>query len=89
MTEAFVVGMGRQALWMVLMIGGPMLVVALLTGFIVSIFQATTQINEQTLTFAPKILAVLVTGALLGPWMLETLVSYTTELLATMPNFVR
>lgn len=73
----------------VLLIAGPILLVAVLVGLLISIFQATTSIQDQTLTFVPKILAVLLVFALLGGWMLNTLSGYTIQLLEMMPQMAR
>ncbi|NLW60517.1 MAG: flagellar biosynthesis protein FliQ [Firmicutes bacterium] len=80
MTDVTVVAIIRQGVTTVLMVAGPMLGVGMIVGLLVSIFQATTQIQEQTLTFIPKLLAVFFTLVLLGPWMLRVLVDFTTEL---------
>ncbi|MCL6648243.1 MAG: flagellar biosynthesis protein FliQ [Chloroflexi bacterium] len=89
MSDALVLQAGREALQLTLLIGGPVLLVGLLVGVVVSIFQAATQVNEMTLAYVPKILAVFATVALLGPWMVATLVSYTSGLLARLPELVR
>lgn len=75
-----VVAIIRQGVTTVLTVAGPMLGVGMIIGLLVSIFQATTQIQEQTLTFIPKLLAVFFTLVLCGPWMLRVLVDFTTEL---------
>ena len=72
----------------VLLIAGPVLLVAVVVGLLISIFQATTSIQDQTLTFVPKILAVLAVLALLGSWMLNTLANYTIRLLEMVPQVV-
>lgn len=77
----------RKAIQTVLMASAPMLIIGLLIGLIVSIFQAATQINEQTLTFVPKIIAVFVTMLIFGPWLIKLLVTFTTglfEIMATL-----
>ena len=89
MTESEVITMGRDALITVLMVGGPMIAMGLVVGLLVSIFQATTQIHEQTLTFVPKIVAVLAGGLIFGPWMLRTMIEYTERLFASAHLFVR
>ena len=76
MTDTFVVAVAREALWTVLIVSAPMLIVGLVVGLVISIFQATTQINEQTLSFVPKIVAVLASLVIFGPWMLHTLISF-------------
>ncbi len=77
MTPEFVVGIGRQAVETVLVLAGPMLIVALVVGLLISIFQAATQINEQTMTFIPKIVAVLVTLLIFAPWMIKVMLTFT------------
>jgi flagellar biosynthetic protein FliQ len=89
MSEEFVGGLIRQALITVLYVGGPILFLSLLIGLIISIFQATTQINEQTLTFVPKILVVLVAVAIFGPWMYSTMLEFTQNVFAQIPQVVR
>lgn len=89
MTDAAMVGLGREALMTVLLVAGPMLGLGLLVGLVVSIFQATTQIQEQTLTFIPKILAVLGAALVFGPWMLRVLTEFGGRLLGNMHTFVR
>ncbi|NLY91238.1 MAG: flagellar biosynthesis protein FliQ [Firmicutes bacterium] len=80
MNDVTVVAIIRQGVTTVLTVAGPMLGVGMIIGLLVSIFQATTQIQEQTLTFIPKLLAVFFTLVLCGPWMLRVLVDFTTEL---------
>jgi flagellar biosynthetic protein FliQ len=71
-----------------LQVGGPILLVALLVGLVVSIFQAVTQIQEQTLVFIPKIMAIVAVLAITGPWMLTTMVNYTENLFREIPAIV-
>jgi len=80
---------GRDALMMVMLISAPMLGLALFVGIAVSIFQATTQIQEQTLAFVPKIIAVFVAVLLFGPWMLSLVVNYTREIFMNIPQLIR
>jgi len=82
MDTATVVDMGRQALWMTMLISAPMLLV----GLIVGIFQAATSINEQTLSFIPKLLAIGLTAAIFGGWMINSLVDYTKILYGRIPG---
>ncbi len=77
MTPEFVVDLGRQAVETVLLISAPMLLAGLGVGLLVSIFQAATQINEQTMTFIPKIVAILVTLLVFAPWMMKVLLAFT------------
>ena len=76
MTPELVMNIGRQAIEMMLILAGPLLLSALFIGLIISIFQAATQINEQTLSFIPKLVGIFLVLILAGPWMLQT-VSYT------------
>ncbi len=80
MEETWVIDLARETLRTVLLVGGPILIVALLVGLLVSVFQALTQINESTLTFIPKILSVCGCILIMGPWMLRILVSFTQNL---------
>jgi flagellar biosynthetic protein FliQ len=79
---------GSRALEITLLLAAPMLVVALVTGLIIGAFQAATQINEQTLSFIPKLLALALTMVVAGPWMLKVLLSYTRELFESIPNLI-
>ncbi|HEX3018858.1 MAG TPA: flagellar biosynthesis protein FliQ [Chitinispirillaceae bacterium] len=89
MDAAMVVDIGRNALWITLLISGPLLIVGLLVGLIIGVFQAVTQIHEMTLTFIPKILAMIAVFLLLFPWMLLKLVEYTSELFDLIGKVVR
>lgn len=84
MTPEFVVSLGRQAVELVLMLAAPMLICALVVGLVISIFQAATQINEQTMTFIPKIVAVLVSLLLFAPWMIQKMIGFSTELIGAI-----
>ncbi len=88
MSPEMVIDLGKEALMMILLLAAPMLGIGLAVGLIVSILQATTQIQEQTLTFIPKIVAVLVSILFFGPWMLNILVSFTVELFTNIPNVI-
>ncbi len=88
MTPTTVVALGREALMVTLMIAAPMLITALLTGLIVSIFQAATQINEMTLTFVPKIVMMFVVMVVAGPWMLTTITDYVHRLFEAIPGLI-
>ena len=79
---------GQQGLWILLMVSAPVLIVVLAVGLVVSIFQAATQINEMTLSFIPKLLAMFVVIILAGPWMLSTLVDYTRQLFSSIPQVI-
>jgi flagellar biosynthesis protein FliQ len=89
MNEEIVLTLGRDAIFTTVMLAAPLLISALLVGLVVSIFQAVTQINESTLTFIPKMLAVVVVMIVLAPWMTQLITSYTTELFTSLPNYVR
>ena len=78
MSPETVIHVGRQAVETVLLAASPMLIAAMVIGLLISIFQAATQINEQTMTFIPKIVAVFVTLLIFGPWIIELLVTFTT-----------
>ncbi len=74
----------RETLWVVIKLGGPLLVAALVVGLVISLIQAVTQINEPTLVFVPKLLALFVSLALLGPFMVSTLDAYTQSLMGRL-----
>lgn len=80
--------LGQQGLMMLLTVSAPLLLTVLVVGLLVSIFQAATQISEATLSFVPKIVAVVAVLALLGPWMLTTLVEYIRETLQSIPGAI-
>jgi flagellar biosynthesis protein FliQ len=84
MNEAVALGIARETLIVAVMIGAPVLIVTLVIGVSISIVQAVTQVNEVTLTFVPKVIGVAVVLLLLGPWMLNTIVTFTTQMLAGM-----
>lgn len=88
MTPEAVVTIGRHALEMTLMLAAPLLLTALAVGLLVGIFQAATQINEMTLSFIPKLLAMAAVLALTGPWMLRSLVEYTRNLIESIPGML-
>lgn len=88
MTPETVMTMGRQAMEVTLMVAAPLLLVALLIGLVVSIFQAATQINEATLSFIPKLVGVFVTLVVAGPWMLSVMVDYMRQVLTGIPSLV-
>lgn len=89
MTTDFVIGFGREALEVTLLVSSPMLIAALVVGLAISLFQAVTQIQEATLAFIPKIVAVFLTLILFGPWILGTLLDFTTRLFNNIPNYIR
>lgn len=89
MSEGLLIQLGRDALLVVLLVAAPMLGLGLLVGIIVSIFQATTQIQEPTLAFIPKIVAVFVGIAIFGPWMMHVLTGFTLQLFSQMPYWIK
>ena len=88
MNQDVVVSLAMDAITLALKVALPMLLVGLVVGLVISVFQAVTQIQEQTLTFIPKIVALAAVLLIGGPWMLNQLLSYTSELWAGIPNFV-
>ena len=89
MTQDLAIEVGREALFMVMLVAAPMLGLGLIVGVIVSIFQATTQIQEQTLVFVPKIIATFVAILLFGPWILGMMVDYTREIFTSFNTLIR
>jgi flagellar biosynthesis protein FliQ len=88
MNPETVMTIGTRALEVTLLLSAPMLVVALVTGLLIGVFQAATQINEMTLSFIPKLVAMAATLILAGPWMLKLIVDYTRELFNSIPALV-
>ncbi|MGK0466280.1 flagellar biosynthesis protein FliQ [Clostridium sp.] len=86
MTENIVLTIIKDGIQTAILVAGPILLTATLVGLLISIFQATTQIQEQTLTFVPKLLAVALMGLLMGSWMLHTIVAFTTRIFELMAN---
>ncbi len=88
MTPESVMTMGRQAMEVTLMVGAPMLLVALAVGLVVSIFQAATQINEATLSFIPKLIGIFLALVVAGPWMLSVMLDYMRQVFSGIPGMV-
>ena len=88
MTPESVMTMAYGAMKLSLLLAAPLLLVALVTGLLISLFQAATQINEMTLTFIPKLLAVFATLVIAGPWMLDTVLDYMRNLFSSIPQLV-
>ena len=86
MDTSMVVDLGRQALWMTVLISAPLLGVALLVGLVIGILQAATSINEATLSFIPKVAALAVTLAVVGGWQINMLVEYTRSVFMRIPG---
>jgi flagellar biosynthetic protein FliQ len=89
MTPDFIVGFSRQAIETTLMLALPMLGLGMIVGLTVSIFQSVTQIQEMTLTFVPKILAVMMGMLIFGPWMLNKLMFFTEEVFKNFPSYIK
>lgn len=88
MTPTTVIDLGRQALELTLLVSAPLFIAALVTGLIVSIFQAATQINEQTLSFVPKLIATFITLVVAGPWMITMMTDFIRRLFENIPAMI-
>lgn len=88
MTPESVMTLGYEAMKLSLLLGAPLLLAALVTGLLISLFQAATQINEMTLSFIPKLLAVFATLVIAGPWMLNSVLDYMRNLFSSIPQLV-
>jgi flagellar biosynthetic protein FliQ len=88
MNPETVMTIGSRALEITLLLAAPLLLVALVTGLIVGAFQAATQINEMTLSFIPKLIAMALALVVAGPWMLKILIGYTRELIESIPGLI-
>lgn len=88
MTQDFIIYLGKEAVYTILLLSVPLLGTSLLVGLLISIFQATTQIQEQTLTFVPKIVVIFICLIIFGPWMLNLLVAFTTNVISTIPSLM-
>ena len=88
MTPTTVIDLGRQALELTLLVSAPLFIAALVTGLVISIFQAATQINETTLSFVPKLVAIFLTLVVAGPWMLSVLIGYIQQLYEAIPTMI-
>jgi len=89
MTDTTVLTLAKEAVKLSILLSGPILLTALVVGLIISIFQAVTQIQEMTLTFVPKILAMIVVFILTLPWALKKLVTFTENLFLNIPNLIK
>jgi flagellar biosynthetic protein FliQ len=87
MTDSFIISVAREALWTTLIASAPMLGVGLIIGLVVSVFQATTQIHEQTLAFIPKIIGIFFAIVIFGPWMLHTVFNFAMKILGNLNQF--
>ncbi len=88
MTPQTVLTIGQNAIEMTLMVSAPLLIAALAIGLLISIFQAATQINEATLSFIPKLVAIFVVMVIAGPWMLQMLIDYIQRLYSNIPQLI-
>ena len=88
MTSQTVLSLTQQALWITMLVSAPLLVAALVVGLVVAVLQAATQINEMTLSFIPKLVAMFAALVVAGPWMLTTLVEFTQRLFGSSPQVV-
>ena len=88
MTPGMVMDIGRQAIEVALMMALPLFMAALFTGLIISVFQAATQINEMTLSFVPKLIAIFLTMAIMGPWMTTLITDFASRLIGSIPNLI-
>ena len=88
MTPSTVIEIGRQAVEVTLLVSAPLFIAALVTGLLISIFQAATQINEATLSFVPKLIVVFITLIVAGPWMITVLTDYMQRLYGSIPGII-
>jgi flagellar biosynthetic protein FliQ len=88
MTPEYIITLSQETMLLVLYVSGPVLLVSLVVGLLVSIFQAVTQIHEMTLTFIPKILAVAALMLILLPWMMQRMVDFTVQLISSIPSVI-
>lgn len=88
MSENMIMSVLRDAIQTGILVAAPILAVSIIVGLVISIFQATTQIQEQTLTFVPKLVAVAAVGLIAGPWMLHTVVNFTQRIFSLISNIV-
>ena len=87
--EAYIISITKQALFLTLILTGPPVAAAMMVGLVISLIQATTQIQEQTLTFVPKLVAVMLALAVFGPWTMAQLVNFCQHLLDSFPTYVK
>ncbi len=89
MDTAIVIDIAREALWLIIICSAPLLLVSLVVGLVISIFQTVTSIQEQTLTFVPKIISIFITLIICGGWIMDNIVSYMTRLFENFATYVR
>jgi len=88
MTPETIITIGQQALWVTMLLAAPLLLSALAVGLLVGMFQAATQINEQTLSFIPKLLVLVAALIIAGPWMLSLIMNFTIQLIQQIPTLI-
>jgi len=88
MTPSLIIDIARQAVQTMLLMAAPLFLAALLTGLLISVFQAATQINEMTLSFVPKLIAIFVTLIVAGPWMLTLITDFAQRLITSIPSLI-
>lgn len=89
MTPEFVTAIGKETVEVILLVSAPVLIVGMIVGLLISVLQAVTQIQEMTLSFVPKIIAVFLVLIGLAPWMMEIMIKYTSNIFMNIPNYVR
>jgi len=89
MDTAIVIDIAREALWLIIISAAPLLLVSLVVGLVISIFQTVTSIQEQTLTFVPKIISIFITLIICGGWIMDNIVSFMTRLFENFATYVR
>jgi flagellar biosynthesis protein FliQ len=89
MDEAYLISLGQSAITVMLVVAGPILIISLLIGTIISLVQAATQVNEVTMTFIPKIIGIGLVLLLLGSWMMQQILVFTADIFNSLPNFVK
>ncbi|WP_341482538.1 flagellar biosynthesis protein FliQ [Fundidesulfovibrio agrisoli] len=89
MTPETVITLARSAIETTLMLSLPLLAVSLIVGVVLSVFQAATQIQETTLTFVPKLIAMFITLIIAFPWLMDTMLAFTRELITTIPQYIK
>jgi flagellar biosynthesis protein FliQ len=89
MDEGFLITLSQNAITVMLVIAGPILLISLLIGTIISLIQAATQVNEVTMTFIPKIIGIGLILILMGSWMMQQIIVFTTDLINSLPNIVK
>ena len=87
--ESYVISISKQALYLTLILTAPAVMAAMVVGLAVGLIQATTQVQEQTLTFVPKLVAVVLTLALVGPWTMIQLVNFTNSVIGSFPSYIK